>query len=141
MKNKLNKKAFITLIIVIIITLIIGLIIFVSISNNKKSNKDKLRENMLKLGTQFYEEFYYPSQEKLHDNIKEYVMKFEKSGIKVNLENIAKYSDINTDLLNTMVDEKCDSINTYVIIKPKEPFGKSNYNMEVNLSCNFNKKD
>ena len=107
------------------------------------NNEKKLTNNLTTLGKQFYEEFYYPSQEKSQEDVKAFVKKFEKTGIKVNLENIAKVSKVDKELVDSMVNnktkEKCDAKNSYVIIRPEKPYGKTNYTIEVNLDCGFNK--
>lgn len=123
---------------VIVIAIVVGLILFLGGSNEKKLNA-----NLTKLGRQFYEEFYYPSQEKSQSDVKEFVKKFEKTGIKINLENIAKISKVDKALVDSMVNkktkEKCDAKNTTVTIYPEKPYGKSDYKIEVNLECGFKK--
>ena len=42
-----------------------------------------------KLGKSFYEDYYYPSQAKSQKDVKNFVKRFEKTGIKVNLANIS----------------------------------------------------
>ena len=124
--------------VVVIAIVAVGLILFLGGSNEKKLNA-----NLTKLGRQFYEEFYYPSQEKSQSDVKEFVKKFEKTGIKINLENIAKISKVDKELVDSMVNkktkEKCDAKNTTVTIYPEKPYGKSNYKIEVNLECGFKK--
>ena len=34
-------------------------------------------------------------------------------------------------------DKACDKTNTMVIIYPTSPYGKNNYNVQVNLDCGF----
>ncbi|MBR4830709.1 MAG: hypothetical protein IKZ96_02970 [Bacilli bacterium] len=107
------------------------------------SNEKKLNANLTTLGKQFYEDFYYPSQEKSQEDVKEFIKKFEKTGIKVNLENIAKVSKVDQELVKSMVNSKtkkeCDKTASYVIIKPTKPYGKTDYTIEVNLDCGFEK--
>ena len=123
---------------VVVIAIVVGLILFLN-----KSNEKQLNTNLTKLGKQFYEEFYYPSQEKSQEDVKAFVKKFEKTGIKVNLENIAKVSKVDKDLVKSMVNSKtkkdCDKSESYVIIYPEKPYGKTNYKIEVNLECGFKK--
>ena len=123
---------------VVVIAIVVGLILLLGGSNEKKLNA-----NLTKLGRQFYEEFYYPSQEKSQSDVKEFVKKFEKTGIKINLENIARISKVDKALVDSMVNkktkEKCDAKNTIVTIYPEKPYGKSNYKIEVNLECGFKK--
>ncbi|MBR2712213.1 MAG: hypothetical protein IKE73_00735 [Bacilli bacterium] len=123
---------------VVVIAIVVGLILFLN-----KSNEKQLNTNLTKLGKQFYEEFYYPSQEKSQEDVKAFVKKFEKTGIKVNLENIKKISKVDQNLVKAMVNSKtkkdCDAKESYVIIYPEKPYGKTNYKIEVNLECGFKK--
>lgn len=123
---------------VLVIGVVVALILILGGSNQKK-----LESNLTTLGKQFYEEFYYPSQEKSQEDVKAFVKKFEKTGIKVNLENIAKVSKVDQELVNSMVNKKtkkaCDKTESYVIIKPKKAYGKTDYTIEVNLECGFKK--
>ena len=123
---------------VVVIAVVVGLILFLG-----RSNEKQLNANLTKLGKQFYEEFYYPSQEKSQDDVKAFVKKFEKTGIKINLENIAKISKVDKSLVDSMVNkktkEKCDVKQSTVTIYPEKPYGKNNYKIEVNLECGFKK--
>ena len=123
---------------VVVIAVVVGLILFLG-----RSNEKQLNANLTKLGRQFYEEFYYPSQEKSQDDVKAFVKKFEKTGIKINLENIAKISKVDKSLVDSMVNkktkEKCDVKQSTVTIYPEKPYGKTDYKIEVNLECGFKK--
>lgn len=123
---------------VVVIAIVVGLILFLN-----RSNEKQLNANFTKLGKQFYENFYYPSQEKSQEDVKAFVKKFEKTGIKVNLENIKKISKIDKKLVDSLINSKtkkeCDAKDSYVIIYPEKPYGKTNYKIEVNLECGFKK--
>ena len=137
----MGKKKLIIIVgaaVLVVAGIAVGLILLLGGNNSKK-----LEANLNTLGKQFYEEFYYPSQEKSQEDVKEFIKKFEKTGIKVNLENIAKVSKVDQDLVKEMVNKKtkkeCDKTASYVIIKPKKPYGKTDYTIEVNLECGFKK--
>ena len=137
--TKIDKK---TLIIGgCVLAAIVIVICIVVFGNKSKSNEKELTKNLEKLGGQFYEEFYYPAQEKSQKDVKEFMAKFKDSGIKVNLENISKVSAVDKELVAAMVNsktkEKCDTKETYVVIKPTDPFGKKNYKVETTLKCGF----
>ena len=123
---------------VVVVGVVVALILLLGGNNEKK-----LTANMEKLGKQFYEEFYYPSQEKSQADVKAFVKKFEKTGVKINLENIAKISKVDKELVDSMVNKKtkkkCDAKNTSVTIIPEKPYGKTNYKVQVNLDCGFDK--
>lgn len=143
-EEKTSKKKLIAIIAAAIILVIGIIVLIVCLVNKPKSNEKELKNNLKKLGSQFYTEFYYPAQEKAQKDVKSFVAKFEKTGIKVNLENIAKFSKIDKKLVDGMVNnvtkESCDNKNTYVIIKPKSPYGKNDFTVDVNLSCGSFKK-
>lgn len=44
-------------------------------------------------------------------------------------------------MVNSKTKKECDKEDSYVIIKPKKPFGKKDYTVEAYLSCGFDKKD
>ena len=142
--NKSNKKLF--AIIAAAVVLVAGIIILiVCLNKGTKSNEEKLKQNMEKLGVQFYEEFYYPAQEKSQKDVKAFIAKFEKTGIRVNLFNLSKLSVVDKkiieDMVNSKTNEKCDQENTYVVIKPIKPYGKKDHEIEVVLACgDFGKK-
>ena len=123
---------------VVVIGIVVALVLLLGGNNEKK-----LVSNMETLGKQFYEEFYYPSQEKSQEDIKAFIKKFEKTGIKINLENITKISKVDKELVDSMINKKtkkkCDAKNTSVTIIPEKPYGKTNYKIEVTLDCGFNK--
>ena len=124
--------------VLVVAALVVGIILFLG-----RSNEKELTTNLSKLGEQFYTEFYYPSQEKSQEDVTAFVKKFEKTGIKVNLENIAKVSKVDQTLVKGMINNKtkkeCDKTASYVIIYPEKPYGKTNYKVEVNLECGFKK--
>ena len=123
---------------IVVIGIVVALILLLGGNNEKKLNA-----NLTTLGKQFYEEFYYPSQEKSQEDVKTFVKKFEKTGIKVNLENIAKISKVDKELVDSMVNKKtkkkCDTKESYVVIYPEKPYGKTNYTIKANLECGFSK--
>ena len=142
MKNK--KFIIIGISVIVIICLIL---IFVNpFSGKSNGNEDKLNANLNQLGKDFYEGYYYPSQEKSQTDVKKFLERFEKNGIKINLQNLAKISSIDKELIESMVNsktnEKCDFEKTTVTIYPKTPYGKTDYELKVNLDCGFDvKKD
>ena len=109
----------------------------------EKSNEKELTSNLEKMGKQFYEKFYYPSRETDEGGAAEFFKKFEKTGIKVDLGNLSKVSVVDKELVDSMVNNKtkkeCDKQKSYVVIKPKSPYGKTDYTIEVSLECGFEK--
>ena len=123
----------------LVLVLLMGVMLLTGCGNNEK----KLTSNLEKLGKSFYEDYYYPSQEKSQKDVKEFVKRFEKTGVKVNLENISKISKIDKELIDSMVNnktkEKCDGEKSVVTFYPVKPYGKTDYRIEVKLECGFDK--
>lgn len=130
------KKYFIGIIAIIIVIIIALVLIF-------RVNQEKELTNTLKeMGIDFYENFYYINA---GENLKErsaFLKKYEDIGVKINLDNLSKYnSEENTKKLeqfkNNKTNKTCDINSTEVVIYPKEPFNKNNYEIEVILDCGF----
>ena len=121
------------------LVLFFGITLLTGCGNNEK----ELNGNLEKLGKSFYEDYYYPSQAKSQKDVKNFVKRFEKTGIKVNLANISKFSKIDKKLVESMVNnktkKKCDAEKSVVTIFPKKPYGKADYKIEVKLECGFEK--
>ena len=127
--------------------LVIAVIVlcFVLFGNKEAKNKKELEANLVQLGVAFYEDYYYPSQEKTQKDIKEYLAKFKDNGLKINLENLSKISKTDKTLIEKMVNkktnEKCDFSKTYVTILPEADYGKKDYKIEVKLVCGFSDEE
>ena len=113
----------------------------------KKSNEKELTQNLEKLGRSFYEEFYYVHQEEAlkqqEKSLSEFLSQYAEIGIKADLENISKTSVADKKLVDSMVNsetnEKCDVKNSSVTFYPKAPYGKTDYEVKVELECGFKK--
>lgn len=136
----MDKKKKAVIIGVVVLVLVLGFIIIRSVS----SSANKLSNGMEKLGRSFYEDYYYPSQKKQQKDIAKYMAKFEKNGIKINLDNVIKISSLDQDLIKKIKDlakkEKCDFNNTKIDINPKKPYGNKDYTISVDLDCKKIKK-
>lgn len=136
----MNKKIIIAISAVVVV-IVLCLIIFLP----KGSSEKELTKNMEKLGSFFYENFYYPHQEETQKNngvsMDEFLVSYSASGLKINLENISKISGVDKKLVDSMKNGKkeCDKNNTSVTIYPKEPYGVKDYEVKVNLDCGFKK--
>ena len=151
----MDKKKIIIISIAAVIAvaaIVVGIIFAVKANKKVESNETQLKENLEKLGRQFYEEFYYPHQvsyiETSNSKLKKgatkitlesHFSKLSTSGIVVDLENISKYSKINKELVDSMTNaktnEKCDVKNTKINVKPTKPYGNKDYTIEVTLAC------
>lgn len=103
---------------------------------NQKSKKEKKIEKELeKLGKSFYEDYYYDAV--VSQNEREFLSKFSNIGIKVNLDNLSRYNDdgVKEKIKELNNEIECNNKDTKVIIYPKEPYGKKDYLIDVELSC------
>ena len=134
----MDNKKIVVIVIVALAFVLCGMLFF------KKSNEVELTSNMEKLGKSFYEDYYYPSQKKSQKDVKKFLAKFEKNGIKINLTNLEKISSLDKKLVDSMVNsktnKKCDFDKSYVSIYPEKPYEKTNYKLKVNIECGFEKK-
>lgn len=112
-------------------------------SGKNESNEKELVATLEKIGKKFYEDYYYPSQEKSQTDVKKFVERFEKNGIKINLTNLSKISIIDKKLIESLINkktnEKCNYEKTTVTIIPKSPYNKGSYDIKVTLDCGFDK--
>lgn len=140
-KENLTKKN-----ILIASGVVVGIIIIVAIilvfSLGKHNQERELNKSMKNLGVDFYENFYYKQVGKSDEDRAKFVGKYEKLGIKVSLDNLARFKVKETEqILKEFVNEKtgrpCDKQNSRVIIYPKEPYGQKDYKIEVSLVCDF----
>ena len=140
-KRKLNKKTLaIVAAVLIVVILVVLLVIF-----GKKSNEKELESSLNKMGSSFYENFYYEQIGSSADDRTSLLSKFSTIGIKIDLENLGRYNDGEfkkdiKEFKNSLTGEKCNQTKTKVIIYPKSPYGKTDYKIETELSCGFKDK-
>ena len=101
------------------------------------------KESLEEMATDFYENSYYDQIKQLGNSEvdeAEFLSKFNATGIKISLENLEEYEDGKyiteiAKFVNSKTKEACDKYNTKAIIYPIEPYGKTDYKIEVNLEC------
>ena len=140
-KRKLNKKTLAIVVAVLIVVLLVVLLVVFG----KKSNEKELESSLNKMGSSFYENFYYEQIGSSADDRTSLLSKFSTIGIKIDLENLGRYNDGEfkkdiKEFKNSLTGEKCNQTKTKVIIYPKSPYGKTDYKIETELSCGFKDK-
>ncbi len=135
--NFLNKQH-IKIIGFILIGLVSMLCIFLFTSKTLREN-ESLEDSLKDMATDFYENFYY-DQVKQISKEEDYLSKFETIGIKISLENLkefdnGKYISKIDKFVNSKTKVSCNKYNTVAIIYPIKPYGKNDYEIEVNLEC------
>ncbi|NLJ17503.1 hypothetical protein [Globicatella sulfidifaciens] len=120
-----------------------GIILAFSL-NLFSDNQAKLGKKLEEVGQDFYENFYYDqiSSSKTEEETTEFLERFEEVGIKVNLDNLSRFDEEKyPNLIDTFKNKKdnieCDIRNTRVIIYPKEPYTKTDYEINHELDCGF----
>ena len=132
--NEKNKKVIIC---IGVIALIIIISLFIVIWNNGSKNdnsinsKDKIEKELVKVGKKYYDEILYPIAKESEDYLPTYASK----GIKNTLNSLKDVITFNEELTKALENKECNYDNTSVIIYPSEPYGTSNYKVEVELDC------
>lgn len=142
-KQKGVNKSLIIIIVSVVVVAIIAVIAMLFI--DKKDNKKELEKSLTEMGRDFYENFYYDQVGSSADERTSLLSKFTTVGIKVDLDNLGRYNngelkDQISKFQNKKNKEKCSKTNTRVIIYPKSPYGKTDYTVEIELDCGFEKE-
>lgn len=124
-------------VVAIVAIVVVALLVF------GKSKDEKLAATLEEMGRDWYENFYYDGfEEKKRADI---LSRFKDIGIKVDIDNLSRYNtEVNSEKLKDFkMDEEggCDKTETKVIIKPQDPYGKSDYNIETKLVCGDKKEE
>lgn len=144
MKDKNNSKLIKNCIISSVIIIVVVLSIFLIFTLKKKtiSNSEQLTKSLKEMGVQFYEDFYYNQIGKNETEKKVFLEKYKDIGIKVSLDNMLRSkktetTDENNPFINKETNEECNKNTSMVVIYPKEPYGKTDYSIDVILDCGF----
>lgn len=142
-----NKKIFIVSVValVLVVVVIVGAV-FLFGNGSAMSTKAKYEKTLREMGKDFYENYYYERTGKSDDERKEFLSKYSTTGIKIDLENLARYNgEVNKEKVADLTDSDnknvCDSKNTRVIIIPKEGYKKSDYEIKLELDCGFEEEN
>lgn len=137
-----NKKTFIVagIILLVVVILIAGA---VSLFGNKESNiKSEYEKSLREMGKDFYENYYYDRTGKTDEERGTFLKKYSSTGIKVDLENLARYNaQVNKAKIDELTNKDnkyvCNTKNTRVIIIPKDGYKKTDYEIKIELDCGF----
>lgn len=122
---------------------VVAAVVVISLVVGGKNNQEKVLSSRLnELGTSFYEEFYYEQIGSSAKEREEFLAKFEKIGIKINLENLIRFNteaaeELKETFVNNKTNETCDYNNSKVVIYPAAPYGKEDYTIETIVECGF----
>lgn len=138
-----KKLAIVALIaiIVIIVSLVITISLTSKLNEKRETNENELTELLKDLGSKFYEEFFYIQAGKDNKSRKEFVEKYNETGITTTLDNMTKSvteaEEKISEFKNSITNEECDKEKTIVKIIPKAPYGVNDYELEITLVCGF----
>lgn len=124
---------------IVVVVAVVLLLVFVVF----KDNKSVLTNELENAGKNFYENFYYNQVGSNESEKKDFLSRYATIGIKIDLENLARTSENQDELLSKFVNKKtgqeCNKANTKVTIYPKDPYGQKDYTIESTIDCGFNK--
>lgn len=117
------------------VVLVAGIVVaFFMLNGNKE---EKLSNSLIKMGRDWYENFYYDGFEE--SKRADILSRFKDIGIKVDLDNLSRYNtEVNAEIIKEFNPDQeggCSSTETKIVIKPKDPYGKTDYDIEAILSC------
>ena len=125
----------------ILLAIVLAVVLIVVFGNSTGKKKVELETELKELGKDFYENFYYDLVVKDHGV--DQISKFKDVGIKVDLSNLERYKSENVEkvklFVNPKTNEECNKNNSKVIIYPEDPYGKTNYRIDIELDCGFEK--
>ena len=121
-----------------ILVVIVGIIVIPGTFAKPDSKIEKqLTKKMQEMAKDFYENYYY-------DQVgSDFVKQHSEDGIKIDLANLARINNSDSkavlDEFKNSNGESCNTTNTKATIYPKDPYGKSDYELKINIDCNLKK--
>lgn len=138
-----NKKKQIAIFGVAIVVIAVAIVVILSFGKSSAlKQEENLYTELKAMGQDFYENYYYEYAGKSDEEREQYLSKYATIGIKINLSNLGRYNkSVNEEKIKLFVNkdtkEECDKEKTRAIIYPKAPYGKTDYDIKVELSCGF----
>ena len=133
-KIKNNKKI---LVVVSLLVLVIALVIIIIVvgKNKKPTIEEQLNSAMKTMAKDFYPNLEQGDESKRTN----FLMKYKDIGVKVNFDNLSRYNAEERKSEIELLDKyKCNKENTKATIKPRESYGKEDYDIEITLECELN---
>ena len=118
--------------IVIIALCVILFVVFRPKNGETRINNDTFQDELEKIGADFYENYYYSN---LSEEEKVKLSNYTDNGIRIDITNLVVIIPIDDSIQNQLRKDKCDFDQTKIVIYPKEPYGKQDYSIELELSC------
>lgn len=100
----------------------------------EKKDFSKIEKLLQENVSDYYENKYYNLIGNSEVEKAKFLEKYSEIGLKINLDNLIKASEEYANNLKE-VSDTCDKQKTIVFIYPKNPYGKMDYDLKVQLSC------
>lgn len=135
-----NDKRILITGVIILFLIVLGTFLALTVGSTAFNLESELRV----MGSDFYENFYYDQLNKSEEEKVKLLSQYSSIGLKVNVDNLVRSNkEVNEEkvkgFINPKTKEECDLENTKVIIYPKSPYGKTDYDMEVQIECGLEK--
>ena len=132
MEKKGENKRLLAIIGIIILFLVIVFVVTFSLSKGKRAEV-KLKN----LAGIFYKYYYEDNSDKKDkDKIKVFLSNYASSGLTIKLKDMETYIDTHK-VEDYKLLKKCDNEKTTIVIYPKAPYNKDDYEIRLNMDCNF----
>ena len=112
--------------------------VYKAINTPEKVATDKIQD----LTREYYEDYFYPKvkQSTPEANFENVMKAYVESGInngRLTLRNVLFYDNGRNKAYSDELSEYCDLDETYAKIVPNKPYGKTDYHIIFEYSCNF----
>lgn len=149
-KKSNDNERLIKIIMGVVIAIVLVLAIIIPIVKNSNNQEKQLEKYMKELGKVYYEDIYFEAWGEDSEGRTKLLSSHTSTGINTDLSNLARTvsgkngfpstDEILEKFVNKKTGKSCSKTATKVYFYPTEPFGKTNYKMEVKLDCGFDKK-
>ncbi|MCL2869642.1 hypothetical protein FWF48_02435 [Candidatus Saccharibacteria bacterium] len=137
-KSKKSKRIILAIIGILVIAGAVTATLFMTgVIETPASKEKRLTGYMTDLGNEFYTKLFYAQlkEGRSKDDLSKFLKKYEKTGVKVDLDNLSRTTKDNKDKVKSLKDSSCDINGTKDTINPKSPYGQNDYTVKVTLKC------
>ncbi|MBR4830453.1 MAG: hypothetical protein IKZ96_01630 [Bacilli bacterium] len=141
MKAKRVGKVIATIFLILFI-LVLGYLVYSYFFGG--TDEQRIERKLNKMAKDFYEKCYYDElveQKGSASDAIEYLKDYKDKGLKVSYSSLKEYYDEFGSKMNYTELSVCDEDNTYVLIYPKSPYGKTDFTVGYKLNCKLEKKN
>ena len=126
---------------IVVLIMFIAVLAILTANTNKEEKTITKYENIVKdIAASYYKEYYNMI---VDSQSIEYIKGFNDIGWEFDLDNminlLPSLKKKAEKLINPTTKEQCNTTGTKVKIYPQDPYGESDYTIEVTLDCGFNK--